>query len=210
MGLDIFHVIPSIKTDESFDYLNLDEFVDNKEFLQNYQHLITDIEYFDREFEILVFPDLATKTLVSKTNKSYSDIPNLVGDLTYLQEHANQLAADNAFPDKKPTILKIVNNLLTKDKSKEVYYHSITYKSPPKTKKVLFYSVKGYQRKGMNSKFIKDFVNEKLYFDKNSLLKAYSYLDPTWSDDKTELQQHFKETFIDNFIEGESIFFISW
>jgi len=210
MGLDLYHLIPSVKIDESFDYFTTDEFDENPEFLYQYQHLIAEVEDFEEDLEILVFPNLATKLLVLSTQKSYSEMPNLIGELTHLQEQINQIAIDNSFIDKEPAILKIADNLHIGNTSKDVYYYSVSYEAAPTKKKVLFYSEKGYQRKGMNAKFYDDFVNDKLYFDKDSVVKAYSYLDPTWGDSKTELQQHFKENFINNFIEGESIFLISW
>ena len=117
--------------------------------------------------------------------------------------------AGNSVAGKEPTILEITDNLFIKGASKEICYHSITYETTPNTIKVLFYSEKGHQRKGMNSKFHKDFVSGKLYFDKDSVVKAYSYIDSTRGDSKG-IQQYFKENFIDNFIEGESIFFSSW
>jgi hypothetical protein len=153
---------------------------------------------------------MPTKTLVLNGNENYSDIPALIGDIANLQEQINQIAAGNSVAGKEPTILEITDNLLIKGASKEICYHSISYETTPNTIKVLFYSKKGHQRKGMNSKFYKDFVNGKLYFDKNSVVKAYSYFDTTLGDSKAELQQQFKENFIDNFIEGESIFFCSW
>ena len=206
MALDLHHVIPSIKLDESFDYLTIDEFNGNQQFLQQHQHLVTEIEDYEHDFEILVFPDLATKTLVLETHENFAGIPSLVGDITHLQEQINQIAAKHSVPGKAPTILDITDHLFANDTLKEICYYSITYETAPHIIKALFYSKKGHQRKGMNNKFYKDFVNGKLYFDKDSVVKAYSYFDPT----QAELQQQFKENFIDNFIEGESIFFCSW
>jgi len=209
MALDLYHVIPSIKLDESFDYFALEEFNSNQAFLQQHQHQVAEIEDFEDDFEILVFPDLATKTLVLNEHENYSDIPALIGGIANLQEQINQLAAGNSVAGKEPTILEITDNVLIKGASKEIFYHSITYETTPNTIKVLFYSEKGHQRKGMNSKFYNDFANNKLYFDKASVVKAYSYIDLTRGGNK-ELQQYFTENFIDNFIEGESIFLCSW
>jgi hypothetical protein len=210
MGLDLYHVIPSAKIDESFDYFTIDELGENPGFLYKHQHLIAEVEDFEQDLEILVFPDLATKILVLEKQKSYSEMPNLIGEIAFLQAQINQIAIDNSFPDKEPAIMKIVDNLFAKDTLREVSYHSISFESAPKTIKVLFYSEKGHQRKGMSSNFYNDFANNKLYFDKESVVKAYSYLDPTGGGSKADLQQYFKGNFVDNFIEGESVFLVSW
>lgn len=70
----------------------------------------------------------------------------------------------------------------------------------------LFFVEKGYQRKGMIPAFYKDFKNAVPYIDIASVKKAYQYIEPASPD----LLVTFKEQFIDNFIEGESIFFASW
>jgi len=210
MGLDLHHYIPAIKDDESFDYFALDEFINNPDFIQRYQHLIGEVEQFEHYHEILVFPDLPTKEMILQTHPHYSDKPFLIGQLEDLKEQINQMASANSITENELTILKIEDNLLEKDTLKEIFYYSISYETNPKVLKVLFHTDKGYQRKGMNNKFYEDFINDKLYFDKASVLKAYDYLEPRAGDSKEELQKSFKAQFIDNFIEGESIFLASW
>ena len=75
---------------------------------------------------------------------------------------------------------------------------------------VMYYVEKGYQRKGMNPKFYEDFQNDKLYFDLKSVHKALEYLQGTALNPLEELQTNFQKNFIDNFVEGESIFYASW
>jgi hypothetical protein len=77
-------------------------------------------------------------------------------------------------------------------------------------KKVIYFHQVGYQRKGMKGSFYKDFKNDGVYFDLESLHRAYSYLEADHISSLTELQQNFQKNFIDNFIVGESIFQISW
>jgi hypothetical protein len=210
MGLDLHHYIPAVKDDESFDYFTLDEFIDNPGFIQRYQHLIGEVEQFDHYHEILVFPDLLTKEMILQTHEDFSEKPILIGQIEDLKEQINQIASANSITENELLFLKIVDNIITKDSLKEIFYHSISYETNPKVIKVLFHTEKGYQRKGMNSKFYEDFINDKLYFDKTSVLKAYDYLEPRPGDSKEELQKNFKIQFIDNFIEGESIFLASW
>ena len=130
MGLDLFHAIPSAKTDDTLEYFIQEEFASNPTFFKNYSHL-----------HELIF-----------------DIDN-------------------------PSAEKI---------------------------KGLYWITKGVQRKGMNKLFYEDFINCKLYLQKKDVLRAYSYLEPTWAENIADLRKHFVNNFIDNFIEGESIFFASW
>jgi hypothetical protein len=62
----------------------------------------------------------------------------------------------------------------------------------------------------MSGKFYSDFGNDKLYFDLQSVIKAYQYLEADHISTLVELQANFQKNFIDNFEEGESIFHISW
>ena len=78
------------------------------------------------------------------------------------------------------------------------------------TIKILYFRTKGYQRKGMDRKFYRDFENDKFYYDKATVLKAYDYLQGDRIHSLVELQLNFKKNFIDSFVEGESIFFAGW
>ena len=75
---------------------------------------------------------------------------------------------------------------------------------------VMYVKTKGYQRKGMKRKFYSEFKNDGLYFDLESVKKAYHYLEADHISTLSELQENFQKNFIDNFVEGESIFHISW
>ena len=75
---------------------------------------------------------------------------------------------------------------------------------------IMYVVGKGYQHKGMNSNFFKDFQNGKPYFDLESVRKAYQYLQTDHISSLEELQQNFQKNFIDSFVEGESIFCASW
>lgn len=76
--------------------------------------------------------------------------------------------------------------------------------------KVIFFEKKGYQRKGMGDSFYSDFKNDGIYFDLQSVIRAYNYLEADHISTLTELQHNFKQNFIDNFVDGESIFRVSW
>lgn len=75
---------------------------------------------------------------------------------------------------------------------------------------VIYFESKGYQRKGVKAEFFTCFENDKPYFNMQDVIKAYRYLDADHINTLSKLQENFKENFIDNFEEGESIFFVSW
>jgi hypothetical protein len=75
---------------------------------------------------------------------------------------------------------------------------------------VIYFKELGFQRKGMNSKFYKDFENGKPYLDIETVKIACKYLQADHISSLEELQQNFQKNFIDSFVEGESIFYASW
>ena len=62
----------------------------------------------------------------------------------------------------------------------------------------------------MGFSFYSDFKNDGIYCDLQSVKKAYNYLKADHISTLAELQSNFQKSFIDNFIEGESIFHINW
>lgn len=75
---------------------------------------------------------------------------------------------------------------------------------------VIYYVDKGYQRKQMKANFIEIFENDKLYFDLETVRKAQQFLQAKTEAEQREIEDELQLNFIDNFVEGESIFFISW
>lgn len=73
---------------------------------------------------------------------------------------------------------------------------------------IIFYRELGYIRKQHNSSFVNEFKNDKLYFRKDDVENLKKYLVAT--ENQNELENYFQQKFINNFKEGESIFFISY
>lgn len=80
----------------------------------------------------------------------------------------------------------------------------------PDVDKVIYYEEKGYQRKSVAPGFLKAFENGKLYFLKEHVVRAKDFLKADSPVSQLLLEQRFQRDFIDNFIEGESIFFADW
>ena len=123
MGLDICHVTPSPKTNDTLEYFTLDEFHNNPNFLEKHKHLITQNDFGD---------------------------------------------------------------------------------------KVIYYIDKGHHRKRVTENFIYEFENEKLYFRLDDVKKAKSFLRANPGESQADIENNFQKYFIDNFIEGESVFYISY
>ena len=75
---------------------------------------------------------------------------------------------------------------------------------------VLYFVDKGHQRKRVTDNFINEFENNKLYFRLTDVKKAKSFLLANPGESQVDIENIFQKNFIDNFIEGESIFFTSY
>jgi hypothetical protein len=62
----------------------------------------------------------------------------------------------------------------------------------------------------MSNKLYSDFKNDNLYFDLEDVRSAYKYLEADHINTLQDLQENFQKNFIDNFVEGKSIFQVSW
>jgi hypothetical protein len=76
--------------------------------------------------------------------------------------------------------------------------------------KVLYYKIKGFHRKRVTHNFIVEFANEELYFNLRDVKKAKLYIRANPGENQEDLENDFQKNFIDNFIEGESVLFISY
>jgi len=73
----------------------------------------------------------------------------------------------------------------------------------------VYYKDIGYIRKQAES-FTPDFENDLLYFKKDDVIRFKKYLKANLPAEQSDLENYFQINFINNFIEGESIFFISY
>ena len=208
MGLDLWHVRPSVKRDSTSEHFYLYEFEDFPEFIERHKDLFTEMIEPHDFFTIRIFSDDKSSKQYQKFFGSQNEA-YLVGNIEKLADEITQIETDNC--------LWKDESFITTGSSRDdmgilrgyIYHTDIIYPISYSKKKVIYYESIGYQRKGMNPKFYEDFNNCKLYLRKEHVLKASQYLDvdDQWG---PTLNQDFKESFIDNFIEGESIFFASW
>lgn len=208
MGLDLYHIIPSRKL-EGDQHFSLGYFESNPGYLDTYSDFLTEIDDREFDFHILIFPDHETKELVLERSPSYKLMPSLVGAIERLNPEIVRIAEANQMPEESFRTQHI-DNLLSRDHGREIAYYSVNYETSSRKIKVLPYEEIGYQRKGMNDQFYEDFKNFELYFEKSAVQTAARYLRTDIFGENKTLKEHFQENFIDNFIEGQSMFFASW
>jgi hypothetical protein len=199
MGLDLWHMIPSEKN-EPYDYFELDEL---EGFAERHKHLITDLIEDDEIFNIYIFSDEKYRTVYEKRSVSYQYQCILTGSLDELKDEISQIELDNNLwvEGKSISDRSYIDNLAIEDGYTE--YILIEYPLSCKKRQVIYTKEIAYQRKGVNTQFYKDFSNCTSYIKKEDVLRAATYVDPA-------LVERFKADFIDNFVEGESIFMVSW
>lgn len=207
MGLDLCHAILSVKGEDTPEYFYVEELDVFPGIVENHQALITEVIETDSFFTVHIFSDEDKKKMYEK---DFGDsrheallvghIDRLAGEISAIESGNGLLPADRSVAE--DGVAMISNN-------DSVSYTTIKYPIGDVTAKVIYWKEIGYQRKRMSGNFYEDFGNCKLYFRKSDVLKAANCL----SADREELpglRDHFKAGFIDNFVEGESIFFASW
>jgi hypothetical protein len=174
--------------------------------------LVAEVPDVDHLFEILVFPNAGIKALYLAHHPVGEDEKEkrvLVGHLPDLENQMRQFELEYKLDPASQLISSETDHSLSEKYGMGFFYHLVSYSFDGHTRPVIYWATKGYQRKGMNGYFYNDFKNDKLYFDKATAIRASRYLSPP-SIYGEKLKTHFQENFIDNFIEGESIFFASW
>ncbi|NML20150.1 hypothetical protein HHL16_04665 [Pseudoflavitalea sp. G-6-1-2] len=208
MGLDLSHIRLCEKTDDELSYLYSSDFEHNPEFLQRHQHLVNYKIETSSFFHFYIFKNAKDKTLYESYFPEEDKSLHLIGSPAQLSDEIRRIeAANNLLPEEKfmsETTYSPTNNIFAKPVTYTLVLYAIAYEKVP----VFYYREIGYQRKGMTSSFYEDFENNQLYFKKADVQKAALYVDQRKS--QPGLKDSFQQNFIDNFIEGESIFWPNW
>lgn len=210
MGLDISHFKISETYESDLDYFFLSELTACPELISRHEHLIVEIDDPEGYFEVLIFNNEKELELYAKKNVASADSAFITRDTDNLQlelkklEDKHNLNPSDFFTEQRTYTH---SSFLIK---KEISYTGRFYSMNCIKKKVLYYTEAGYQRSGMSSKFFSDFTNDTLYFRKEDVIKALGYIRDDDPADYKDRIDNFEQNFIDNFVEGDSIFFISW
>lgn len=202
MGLDLCHVTLSAKDESTLEFFTLDELKDFPGFVERHSHLITEIVDVDSSFTVYLFPDEKNKQKYERWPGESANSVFLIGGPDDAQEEILKIERNNNLAG----MHKFIKDIGKKNEAGEgivMIEYAAAYEMVP----VIYWKEIAYQRKGMEPAFYEAFENCKLYFRKEDILRASTYLSPLGSKYYTGC---FKEEFIDNFIEGESIFFASW
>lgn len=207
MGLDLCHVILSAKGEDTWEYFYLEELNDFPGFVENHKALITEVIETDNFFMVYIFPDENTKNKYQKRFEDDRHRKLLVGNIDKLADEILAIELSNSLSHDARFVAE--DHIDAPWVAEAMSFTTIKYPIGDVTEQVIYRKTIGYQRKGMSRSFYEDFDNCKLYFRKSDVLKAANYLSAERRD-LPALKDHFKADFIDDFVEGKSIFFASW
>ncbi|SFM61391.1 hypothetical protein SAMN05428949_0177 [Chitinophaga sp. YR627] len=210
MGLDIYHLKITEKYDTILDYFRLSELAACPEMISRHEHLIAEIEEPAGYFDVFIFKDEQELQLYAKKNPATSDRALITGGPDHLRQELKKLEDRYNLNPSDFFSEQHTHTYSSFLKKTEITYTRRFYSMHDVKRKVLYHTDAGYQRRGMNQDFFKIFTNDTLYFRKEDVIRAMDYIYDDDPADYKERIDNFRQNFIDNFIEGESIFFISW
>ncbi|NLR58236.1 hypothetical protein HGH93_09015 [Chitinophaga polysaccharea] len=208
MGLDLWHVKPTDKKHDSVDFFYVDELEECPPLVENHRQLICDLVEATHYFTIYIFQaNQYLNYYISRFDYSEADSALLAGSIQDLAMDIFNIEAERNLDIEEKMITETHLRDNTDPGGPLLWTTQISYPIAFSKRQVIYFEEVGYQRKGMNMPFYSEFVNCKPYFYKADVLKAASYLD---IDHRPEVTMYFPTEFIDNFIEGKSVFFASW
>lgn len=193
MGLDLYHGKFSYKQKSTDEYVTLDELNEFPLIKERHLDLITHIVSKEDDFTIYILPD-------EKRKESYVRVMGESDDKwRFLDRSTDNVEMEILRIEREFNLGSMHKFMHETGNDKEILM--IDYAKNYEMIPVIYWTEIGYQRKGMQDEFYEAFENCKTYFRKEDVLKAASYLIGKGS---------FQEDFIDNFVEGDSLFMPSW
>lgn len=193
MGLDLIHAKLSRKDDDTYEYFTLEELKDLPLIAERHWDLITHVVEMECRFTIYILPD--------EQRKSAHDIDwqERNGNVRFLVRGVDNIAEEIMHLERKYNLsgMHQFNHAIGAMKDETSIEYAESYEMVP----VIYWKNIGHQRKGMKPAFYEAFENCKVYCQKEDVIRAATYLIEKGT---------FQEDFIDNFIEGDSVFFSSW
>ena len=211
MGLDVVHIQLSKEIIEDDDFLNIEDWgIDCNVSIENYSEYITNIEDTEIDKNILII-------------KKAEDYARIIEEGYILEDKIIDVFIGNKFKWDWESIVKKYfvdnnienwsNTIITIGSKDLEFMTASTIKTV--TVKGMYYSEVGHQRNGMNEIFHNDFTEFFLWGNKRDFLKAYECLDDSRYCDRDEntlkeMQEYFKDRFINSFIFGKSLLMVSF
>ncbi|MET3877750.1 hypothetical protein [Chitinophaga sp. OAE865] len=208
MGLDLFHVKLIALPADSQDFFYLDQLEESPLIAPNLPSLTTSLVEATHFFTIYIFQKKKYQNyFTSRYSNNENNSAYLVGNLEELAGEISRIEATYHLDTGSRSVSQSQLRDTTDPGGPTIFSTQLSYPVAFSNRQVIYYQEAGYQRKGMNREFYSDFGNCQLYFTKEDVCNAERYLD---TDYRPDLAEHFKTFFIDNFVEGESVFFPSW
>ncbi|WP_142685421.1 hypothetical protein [Chitinophaga polysaccharea] len=208
MGLDLFHVKLIAPPVDSIDFFYLDQLEGSPLLAPNLPPLVANLVEATYFFTIYIFQRKKYRNYyTSRYGNNENNSAYLVGNLEELAEEISKIETDYYLDTGSRSVRESQLKDTTDPGGPTIFSTQLSYPVAYSKRKVIYYQEAGYQRKGMDRKFYSDFGNYQLYFSKDDVINAERYLD---TDFRPDVADHFKTSFIDNFVEGESVFYPSW
>lgn len=206
MGMDLYHLKPcATPVDPTLAFSSEELAGAPAAFIEKHRHLMVQMAVPPDIFSICIFAGEQQVHVFEKLFGKQEDCRLLTGTMESLAPVIYQIEKEKQLADAKQTI--IAGNV--NDGSAVFSYQMIQYRTVYPDQQLLYFEQHGYQRKQMNVRFYDDFTNDKLYFSKADVLRAFEYLAP-WKEAGKETVRNFQQHFIDNFEEGTSVFYPGW
>jgi len=208
MGLDLFHVKLIAPPADSSDFFYLNDLEGSPLLAPNLPPLVANLVEATYFFTIYIFQKKKYRDYyISRFANIEDSSAYLVGNQEELAEEISRIENDYYLDTGSRSVRESQIRDTTDLRAPTIFSTQLSYPIAFSKRPVIYYQEAGYQRKGMKTRFYNDFGNYQLYFSKDDVINAERYLD---TDFRPDVAEHFKISFIDNFVEGESVFFASW
>jgi hypothetical protein len=207
MGLDAFHRIPSSVILDSEDFFYVSQLEQNPVFLSRFSSYVKEREEKVFDFEILVFRSEEIRNICLNHHPYLRSKPSLVGVYEQLEEKIKQVAKEHNIHESPAFTTQPRDMTMSQKHNRIIDYTKLVYQAGTEMVKVLYYKQLGYQRKGMTKGFYETFGSPFYCWEKKDVLLAASFLE---TDSSEKFRQDFISDFVNNFVEGESIFLGSY
>lgn len=208
MGLDLLHFKLIATPVNSQDFFYLDELDGLPGMAGNLAHLAINLVEATDYFTIHIFQAEKYKNYhIDQFGGNQDSNAYLIGNLDELTAQISGIETEYHLDPAARSVIDSQIRDNTDPASPYIFSIQISYPVAFSRRLVVYHQEIGYQRKGMNRQFYTDFGNCQLYFRHADVQRAARYLD---IDYRPDVAEHFKNFFVDNFVEGESIFFPTW
>ncbi|WP_078668445.1 hypothetical protein [Chitinophaga eiseniae] len=173
-------------------------------FLEKHQHLLVQVSVPPDTFSIFIVASEQQQQVVEQQFGIHDNCRLLTGTMESLAPMISEI--------EKELQLTATPTIITRDLhhgTATFTYQLVQYRTVYPDQTLLHFATYGHQCAQMNARFYEDFTNDRMYFLKADVLRAYGYIQPA-KGAEASTPHNFQKDFIDNFEEGTSIFYPGW